>query len=1113
MSLQQNFRGKLLSRFYLSKFCVNEFINVTFFKILMISFHSYLSNRITSSDEKPVTIVDWNSVNGLIAYGQMNGGVTISKVIADKDQPGLYKIVNIASLTTHKHEITALCWNSRFNRLITGDRAGLSVVWVERDSKWFPSILASATGSPVTSIGTSYTGEFTAIAYENGQITCGDLGSNQKWVTKYTGIPKTAFWSGSGKTLYISDQHSEIYAVKDHGTDFRPYEIDLPDTDVQIVFAEWNHAEHPILLVIYENGDIFTHTKGNPENSIIHTGVKITAAAWSNSGKFFAFGGNIDNGRCQVQFYTIELNPIRTLNVPAQQITSISFNRTDTQLAIGIDRSLAIAQLLPINLWDFFDNTIVYVVHRNFSKLYDIVFYNIHNYEHHIKTLDNLVGLCASKNSVMIASKTGEPETSLIILDKNGIPTSSNFIQMDCKLFAKTDNYAIALADSRLCLWDFINDETKFISLPGDSSAVCAQGNKLFIGFTSDELIAFEMPSLEQIGKYNVGSHVERISVSSDMTRVSMVDIFGGLSFIDIHSGKIAGKPRKETWSMKWAEDSQDLFVALERQKLYVYHDFNATEAINSLTYICRFSGLEILTVDFAKLLTDPLNPKKEYFHTYETKLLRDVRLLTRSPDVPTEEIVKHIRNFPHKKLWKVFGEWAMMSGHYTSAEKAFTESQSQSELQFARKVRTIVDKNIQKGYAQWCFGRYEEAQQTFLTNDGQQYAIEMWATLGNWERVLSLKPPSKIANLAHIAIANNLYKRGDFAGAADHFMNAQMYEDAIRCYSNVGDIENLVMVMNALGTDDKLLIDLGCKFTELGICESAVASFLKAGDAAKAVSACIHLNRWDDAVKISEQHKEVSKKEIMGQYAHYLAGNSQNALATKMLVKFELYEDAANLLTNQGMEALKYNDYLFAKKCFVRAAFLYERCGKADDTTWFKVEALHYLMLANRSIYNQNHGYAIYAAIATKEYQSFLGEERVAALIALAGYYSRNFKQCSKGFITLEHSEKFLPNKQRRIKLLAVKIFDKNQPIDEYKADVKCPKCGESTFNMFECACAKCDFKSKRSVASGKPITAKSWRCSKCRHFATFEEMRDVKTCPLCHASSENKPTKMSYI
>ena len=169
----------------------------------MISFHSYLSNRITSSDEKPVTIVDWNAVNGLIAYGQTNGGVTISRVSDNKDQPGLYKITNITSLTTHKHEITALCWNSRFNRLITGDRSGLSVVWVERDSKWFPTILSSATGSAVTSIGTSYTGEFTAITYENGQISCGDLGSNQKWVSKYEGTPKRAFWSGSGNTLHL----------------------------------------------------------------------------------------------------------------------------------------------------------------------------------------------------------------------------------------------------------------------------------------------------------------------------------------------------------------------------------------------------------------------------------------------------------------------------------------------------------------------------------------------------------------------------------------------------------------------------------------------------------------------------------------------------------------------------------------------------------------------------------------------------------------------------------------------------------------------------------------------------------------------------------------------
>ena len=147
----------------------------------MISFHSYLSNRLLSTDEKQITEAKWNKVNDLIAYGQTNGIVTIAKVIVNKEQPGLYKIQNISSLTTHKHEITAISWNARFTKLLTGDRNGLVVIWTERENKWYPGITVPATGSPVTDISTSTTGEYVVVSYENGKIYCGDISINEKW--------------------------------------------------------------------------------------------------------------------------------------------------------------------------------------------------------------------------------------------------------------------------------------------------------------------------------------------------------------------------------------------------------------------------------------------------------------------------------------------------------------------------------------------------------------------------------------------------------------------------------------------------------------------------------------------------------------------------------------------------------------------------------------------------------------------------------------------------------------------------------------------------------------------------------------------------------------------
>ena len=1069
----------------------------------MISFHSYLSNRLLSSDEKPVTEVEWNPINDLIAYGQSNGIVTIAKVILNNDTPGLYKILNIASLTTHKHEITALAWNSRFNKLLTGDRNGLVVLWSERESKWYPAITSSPQGSPVTYIATSTTGEYVVIGYENGRIYCGDIGSNEKWstVVEEDKAPKILFWSASGKTLYYVDKINEMFTIKKHGKEIANCEIPLLDNDSEIVQCTWNHVHVPQLLVAYRNGDVILHTKGQEDDNLfLHCeNLEITDIKWANSGLFFAVAGICDAGRCQVQFYSPNMSPIRTLNITSQNITSISFNRNDTQLVLSLDHSIAIAQLLPINMWDFFDNTIVYAVHQQFTSSYDVVFFNTITSETHVKSIDSLLGVAASKNSVVLASNTGNPETTLLVLNRQGIPLSSNFIQMESKLFAKTENFVIALSDTRICLWNVKDDETQFVQLDAEPSAVCAQGNKLFISFRNNELIAFELPSCNEIGKYYVGSHIEKISVSCDMTRISMVNIFGGLSFIDVHSGKIAGKPRKETWNMKWAEDSPDLFVALERQRLYVYFDFNAQEAINSLTYICRFNELEILSVDFAKLLVDPLNPKLEYFHTYETKLLRDIKLLTQVTESNiNEEIIKHIRRMPHKRLWQIYGESAMMNGKYSTAEKAFGESQNQKAILFIKRMREIKSQQIQKGFCEWYKGNYDEAEKIFVQNDGKDFAVQMWSSLGRWDRVLSLKPENRIVIRAHKALADDYYNKGLFEEAADHFLNAESYSDAVRCYSQLGDAGKLLQLMNSLSSDSNLLIDIGHRFIELGACENAISTFLKAGEPNLAVSACVHLNHWTEALQLADQYKEISKQDLMGQYAHYLAENSQISRSIAMFVKFKLPSDAAQLLIQEGTNAVRNKDFLFAKKCFVQAAMLTQNTNK-EGNVWYYAEAIHYFMLAHHYIYSGQYSDCIYPAYAATEYSAFLGEERTASLLALSGFYSRNFHQCSKGFITLEHSPNFTPAKQRKFKLVAVKIFGKNPPVDSKDIMFKCPKCGDDVSGLTR-KCKKCGITLKRSIATGKPILSKGWRCHYCKHITSLSEVEDSKVCPLCH-------------
>ena len=1084
----------------------------------MASFHAYLSNRISTPEERVVKLVAWNRVSNLIACGQANGAITINQVSYNPDHPGLCRFDILQTLVDHKHEITAMVWNERFNKLATGDSDGLLIVWLEYAGKWRPTMINSLYKVPISSLCCSSQGDLIVICYEDGKVLCGDINGNPKWDTMIHYKSDIVCWSPSAKSLYVATRDCTVLMMKGRGRNVTEMDLSamgVRQEDNRIVGMQWSRVEPAMFMIAFQSGKVAIMTSENDVEPVaIDVGFTITAATWSHSGEMIAVVGVVDAGRCQLRFYSKSGKALRTMNVSAQNISSVAFNQNDNQLVMGVDHAMCLVQMVPINPWAYMDDTLVYAFKRDSANDFDVVFFNSKTADRHIKKISNLTGIAASSKRIVMASGVKDvAETTLMLCNAVGIPSSTTFVPIEPDLLAVTNKYVVACAGDKLAVWVTETDDVKFARLKNSATALEARDSTLFVAFASCELVIYNLPNCEETARYNLYNPVESIAVSTDLTRLSFIDIYGSMTFLDVHSGTVAGQSRKETWCMKWADDSPGLFVSLERQKLYVYREFEVEEPIISMTHICAFHGLVVTAVDFVSLYRDPLQPKLEYFHRYETKSLRDMKMLLRSEGISQDEIMNFVKEKSHQCLWLMNAEACLAAMNFQGAERCFIECQYNPGIVFMRKISSMPRGDTKRGYVYWYLKRYEEAERCFA---GTPLAAKMYATVGNWKRAAELvtADDQELFVRCHMALGTEAFAAGNWKTAAAEYAIAGDDAKQLRALDKGEDFEGISQLMRKLPPRNPLLKDIGFKFVGIGSHEKAVEAFLKLGQVSLAIDACCHLNQWNMALQIANEHKDIDRKQLMGRYAHYLAGNSHIAAAINMFVKFGLPNEAALILEKEGDIAFKHTrKFVFAKKCYVFAANLMTDYSKTDKSgqekasaLWHKAEAVHFLLLAHKQLYNNQWEEAIETATRVYTvYANDVGKERAAALLAICGIQSHYLKQCSNGFIQLENSPNLSKKRKEKISQIAVRVFGKHSPSDPPDLEpAKCRKC-KGPIMPPACKC-QCGYVVTPCIMTGKSIFGgQAWRCQKCHRFAIASAMVDIPVCPLCHAPNKD--------
>lgn len=195
-------------------------------------------------------------------------------------------------------------------------------------------------------------------------------------------------------------------------------------------------------------------------------------------------------------------------------------------------------------------------------------------------------------------------------------------------------------------------------------------------------------------------------------------------------------------------------------------------------------------------------------------------------------------------------------------------------------------------------------------------------------------------------------------------------------------------------------------------------------------------------------------------------------------------------------------------------------------DAAWHGAEAFHFLMLAQRQLYEGDPAAAMATACRLPLYEDMLEGRDAFALLALTSFYAGCLGTCSRAFVKLEALDSIPPPERDAFADLALAIFSAARPLDppaDAANSLPCPtpSCRE-TLRTWSTNCMGCGANFPACVATGRPLFQAAstsaaaagpggalggdlpdlWRCGTCRHRALRAAMHGRVSCPLCHAA-----------
>eukprot|EP00117_Sycon_ciliatum_P031550 scpid22207/ scgid3975/ WD repeat-containing protein 35; Naofen len=916
-----------------------------------------------------------------------------------------------------------------------------------------------------------------------------------------------------------------------------------------------------------------------------------------------------------VQFYNPNGEHLHTLRVPGRSIRGVDFDTSGLRVVMPCDAYLYFANIRGSHRWAYAHNTVVYSYSTPERAEHTVIFWDHKNNDRYVKQVRMLTDICAHNEYTVLCAKSSEEHEQyvLVLCNTIGTPLEHKYLDMEVTYLAMTDYQVFVASQGCIYIWDFKERRRigKHDAVPGATTAyqpaasatlsvkerllhidevpsgvgkegtadfrkakkhamdrivaITASNEKLVVARISGTIHVYGLPKVSLDAKHQLGFRANIMRINSDSSRMGIIDITGVFSIFDFdrlndegQAGVLHAMHRKDCWDLRWASDNPAQFAVMEKTRMYVFRDMDPEEPITSSGYICSFRDLEITICLLDQIMTSKEFPGKSCIVETEIKSLRDSRaLLTK---VSVEEASQFIKDNPHPRLWRLLADTALEKLDLDLAERAFVNSQDFGGIQFVKKLRKLRTPEKQKPEVLSYFKNFEAAEKDYLSQQRGDLSVELRAKLGDWFRVVHLL---KMAS----AGGDDVMTRKAYNEIGDYYTDRQKWKPAItyyqqannntmlaQCYLRLEDYESLQTLARSIHDGDPLNQELGERFTAVGMCDDAIASYLKVNNAKAAVDTCVQLNKWYRAVELAKKHSLPGIEQLLSRYATHLLEHDNIIDAVQLYREANMFSEAASLLYELGGKAVSdQKDYLRAKKLYIMAGMMMEdyritrnaaaqehregstkmyldeeyqspETARMLDSTWRGAVAIHFFLTAQHNIYEGDIAAALRMALIASEYDDVLPEKDLFLLVALSAAMAQCDRHTSRAFTHLDDLVNVESELKEKLQDLAVDIFVEKsnrrggaaaaarQNKMEFE-EVHCEECGEPTEDWVT-QCPACQHRHPYSVTDGRRLDPRVVyaTCDLCHH--SYDKVvqgvkrtsrSDQLACPVCHKVCDN--------
>jgi WD repeat-containing protein 35 len=449
----------------------------------------YLSKKIAIPNGAELRSLAWNSEQGWIACGGTNGLLKVVKLEGKATGDGAAQTNALSmnqALEGHNGNVMVAVWNENYRKLTTSDQNGLIIVWMLHKNTWFEEMINNRNRSVVRDMRWTADGQKICIVYEDGAVIVGGVDGTRLWGKELSLQLAFVEWSPSGRSILFGTTNGEVHLYDSSGNPLSRLTIYAVNsgTGIRLAGITWYNGargvpdpEAPTLAIAYENGCVqITRHEADENPVLIDTGLRISCLAWSTTGSVLAIGGSRPgapqsapaqaqapsqaNQQTQllVQFYTPYGKHLRTLKVPGNRLSALSWEGGDLRLALAVDSHIYFATVRPEYPWCFFANTLVYSFPKADRAERGVMFWNVNTDERNLKYVKKLIAVRAGGEHCVFATRSDAEEKqqfALIVCNAIGSPVDSRYVDIEPLFLAMTSTHVVAASHEAVYVWQY----------------------------------------------------------------------------------------------------------------------------------------------------------------------------------------------------------------------------------------------------------------------------------------------------------------------------------------------------------------------------------------------------------------------------------------------------------------------------------------------------------------------------------------------------------------------------------------------------------------------------------------------------------------------------------